>query len=181
MDFERVLRGLLPAFDRDGIRYGLIGGFALGALGVPRATADLDFLVHRDDLNRLDTILTFCGYVRAFGSENVSQYANPDDTWGAVDFVYAWRPISLAMLQRAIVKPIFLGTLQARVLQPEDVIGLKVQAMVNDPLRRPKETADIEALAGAYGARLDWPRLSEYYDLFGLRAEWEELRKRHAQ
>ncbi len=181
MDFERVLRGLLPAFERDGIRYALIGGFALGALGVPRATADLDFLVNRDDLDRLHSILISCGYVRAFGSENVSQYGNRDDEWGAVDFLHAWRPVSLAMLQRAIVKPVFRGTLQAKVLQPEDVIGLKIQAMVNDPLRRAKETADIEAVTGAYGARLDWHRLSEYYDLFGLRSEWEELRKRHAQ
>ena len=181
MDFERVLRELLPAFERDGIRYALIGGFALGALEVPRATADLDFLVHRDDLDRLHSILTSCGYVRAFGSENVSQYGNRDDAWGAVDFLHAWRPVSLAMLQRAIAKPVFEGTLVARVVQPEDVVGLKVQAMVNDPQRRAKETADIEAVAGAYGARLDWRRLLEYYDLFGLRSEWEELQRRYAR
>ncbi len=53
VDFERVLKALLAGFDYQQIRYAAIGGFALGVLGIPRATMDLDFLVQRDDLHKL--------------------------------------------------------------------------------------------------------------------------------
>jgi hypothetical protein len=52
VDFERVLKALLAEFERHRIRYATIGGFAMGVLGVPRATADLDFLVHRAEAIR---------------------------------------------------------------------------------------------------------------------------------
>ena len=101
MDFEHVLTTLLAEFDRLRIRYAAIGGFALGVLGVPRATLDLDFLVHRDDLDKLDTSLTALGYQRFVDTENVSQYRHVDTLWGSVDFVHAFRKFALAMLERA--------------------------------------------------------------------------------
>jgi len=42
MDFELVLTTLLEQFHAQGIRYGVIGGFALGLLGIPRATMDYE-------------------------------------------------------------------------------------------------------------------------------------------
>ena len=54
MDFELVLKRLLAGFNGAQIRYAAIGGFALGVLGVPRQTMDLDFLVHRDAQERSD-------------------------------------------------------------------------------------------------------------------------------
>lgn len=78
MDFERVLRTLLADFTHQQIRYAAIGGFALGVLGVPRATMDLDFLVQRDDLHKLHRVLTTLGYQRYVQTENVSQYRHVD-------------------------------------------------------------------------------------------------------
>ena len=46
---EDLLHRLLREFDRLHTRYALMGGFALGALGAPRATRDLNFLIHRDE------------------------------------------------------------------------------------------------------------------------------------
>lgn len=183
MDFERVLRTLLEAFAQQHIRYGAIGGFAMGALGVPRATADVDFLVHREDLPRLDHALTNLGYLRYAQTENVSHYRHPEKTWGALDFLHAFRKFALAMLDRTRECSIFNGTQTLRVVQPEDLIGLKVQAIANDPLRKSQEQADIEVLVMAYGKTLDWHRIQEYYELFELGAEARRLRKQfgHAE
>jgi putative nucleotidyltransferase-like protein len=178
MDFELVLKRLLADFDRDQIRYAVIGGFALGILGVPRQTIDLDFLVHKDDLMKLDTRLTSLGYKRVFHSENVSQYSHTDGIWGSLDFIHAFRQISLAMLQRSIAHPVFGGTQIVKTVQPEDVIGLKVQAMCNDATRSAQERGDIERLMTHYGKRLDWKRIREYYDLFGLGEEANKLKER---
>ncbi len=179
MDFEHVLRTLLEEFRRLEIRYAAIGGFALGVLGVPRATMDLDFLVHRDDLDKLHGALAFFGYQRFVLTENVSQYRHSDGLWGSVDFIHAFRGASLAMLARAKSYPVFGGTQTVRIADPEDVIGLKVQAMVNDPDRRTQEIADIERLMGSYSGRLDWERIQEYYELFNRGEEGKQLRKRY--
>jgi hypothetical protein len=178
VDFELVLKRLISEFSRLRIRCAAIGGFALGVLGVPRQTLDLDFLVHRDDLPKLDDALTALGYARLFRSENVSQYRHPDAAWGSVDFIHAFRKISLAMLDRAREYPAVGGKQSLKTAQPEDVIGLKVQAMFNDPERRAQEQNDIERLMAQYGRRLDWNRIEEFYDVFGLAEEAKKLRER---
>ncbi|MBI3996828.1 MAG: nucleotidyltransferase family protein [Candidatus Omnitrophica bacterium] len=178
MDFERVLKALLTEFERQQLRYGVIGGFAMGALGVPRATMDFDLLVHRDDLGVLHGLLTSLGYQRRALTENVSHYSHPQDAWGDVDVLHAFRPASLQMLQRSRLVPIFGGTQTIRVLAPEDVIGFKVQAIANNPLRKVQDMADVELLAAAHGGAMDWSRIQEYYDLFDLGEEGRQLKKR---
>lgn len=183
MDFATVLDSLLARFQEERIRYAAIGGIALGALGVPRATMDLDFLVHREDIDRLHSIMGSLGYQRIMHSENVSQYRHGDRAWGGIDFLHAFRKISVDMLSRASSSASREAAGSLRVLQPEDVIGLKVQAMANDPDRREKEMVDIKTLMGRYRQRLDWDRLTEFFDLFGLRREIEGLKGEfgHAQ
>jgi hypothetical protein len=178
VDFALVMKTLLVEFDQLNIRCAAIGGFALGLLGSPRQTMDLDFLVHRDDLTKLDKALTALGYQQVFHTENVSQYRHDVEVWGSIDVIHAFRKISLAMLQRAKSYPAFGGMQSIRAVDPEDVIGLKVQAMFNDPTRRSQEVADIERLATLYGQKLDWDRIEEFYDLFGLREEGKALKER---
>lgn len=183
MDFEQALKALLEGFDRSRIRYAICGGFALGVLGVPRATADIDFLVHRDDLDSLHDLLTKMGYTRAARTDNVSHYRHTDRVWGAVDILHAFRRYSLEMLERVQSHPVFEGRLAIKTLQPEDIVGFKVQAMANNPLRLAQEQADIEALASHYRHRLDWNRIQGYYDLFERGEEGRALRERfdHAE
>jgi hypothetical protein len=178
VDFERVLKALLAEFRRYKIRYAVIGGLALGVLGYTRATMDLDFLVHRDDLEKLHKRLTAMGYERLMQTENVSHYHHREEAWGGVDLVHAFRRVSLAMVARAQNYKVFGGRQTIRVANPEDVIGLKVQDMVNDPDRKPQETADIERLMSLHGKKLDWERIQEFYDIFGLKDEANRLRDR---
>ena len=178
MDFELVLERLITEFSRLQIRCAVIGGFALGVLGTPRQTMDLDFLVHCDDLEKLDGALTHLGYVRVYSSENVSQYRHSEAIWGSLDFIHAFRKVSLAMLERAKDYPALGGMQKLKTAQPEDVIGLKVQAMFNDPERRAQEQRDIETLMARYRSQLDWERIQEFYDVFELGSDAKRLRER---
>jgi hypothetical protein len=45
MDFKIVFENLFSAFHKNNVRYGLIGGFAMGLYGYSRATTDIDFLL----------------------------------------------------------------------------------------------------------------------------------------
>jgi len=183
MDFERVLKTLLQELHQQKIRYAVLGGFALGVLKVPRTTMDMDFLVHRDDLESLHDILNRLGYRRRAQTENVSHYQHTDPVWGGIDILHAFRAFSVAMLERAQSYPIFDGASTIQVLQPEDVIGFKVQAIANNPVRVTQDLVDIEALMAYYGRKLDWGRIQEYFDLFELGQEAHRLREQfgHAE
>jgi hypothetical protein len=62
MDFNLVLTTLAREFTAAGIDHALIGAFAMAALGVPRATGDLDFLVDGDRSDDVDRVMTKLGY-----------------------------------------------------------------------------------------------------------------------
>jgi len=175
MNFELVLEKMIPEFKKNRIRYALIGGFALGAWGIPRATMDLDFLIHKEDLNKLDKILTKMGYKLRFRSENVSQYKSNKKDLGTLDFLHAFRKISLQMLARAESKEVQKGKLNIRLASPEDIVGLKIQAMANDPRRKLKELADIEAILRLYKKKINWKLIQEYFQLFQLEDEFKFL------
>lgn len=179
MDFKAVLGLILEGFHKENIRYGLIGGFALGALGLPRATVDLDFLVHREDLGKLERIMKSNGYDCAYKSENVSQYVSPLKIFGEVDFLHAFRKISLGMLERAKELDVFEGKFKIRVLTPEDIIGLKLQAIANDPARATQEYLDIEALMSRYAKELDWDNIGDYFSIFEQKDKFLELKAKY--
>lgn len=179
MDFEKVLKILTKEFSEENIRYALIGGFAMGALGIVRSTMDLDFLIDVNDLPKADVILKKHDYTCAFKSENVSQYVSRINTMGEIDFLHAFRKPSLAMLDRAKNVSVLDRTLSIRVLNPEDIIGLKLQALVNDASRKNREYADIEAIVGHYRETLDWDLIKDYFSLFGQEEQFMVLKVKH--
>jgi hypothetical protein len=82
------------------------------------------------------------------------------------------------MLDRAKDYPAFGGKQNLKTAQPEDVIGLKIQAMSNDPERSAMEQSDIERLMTVYRQKLDWDRIEEFYEVFGFSEEARKLRER---
>ena len=104
MDFKLVLEKLLASFKEQGIRYALIGGFAFGLRGAGRSTVDIDFLVDRSDMDKVDTTMKGLGYECKYRSENVSQYVSPLKVFGEVDFLHAFREASLEMLERRVAQ-----------------------------------------------------------------------------
>jgi len=114
VDFEKILKLLIADFNKEEIRYALIGGFGMGLLGVARATIDLDFLIAREDIPKIDIVMKKYGYRRVFHSENVSQYNSDIGVFGSIDFLHAFRVHSLNMLDRAQEKNAFGGKLTVK-------------------------------------------------------------------
>jgi hypothetical protein len=170
MDFKTVTSKLLTAFEQEHISYALIGGFAVSLWGYQRATVDIDFLVNSTDMAKVRQIVEEMGYRCIHASENVSQFVSEEKRLGTLDFLHAFRPASLEMLSRAKLKTIFDGEQAIPVIVPEDLIGLKIQALNNDPSRALLDMTDIESLMKIFGSALDWTRIEGYFNLFG-RAE----------
>ena len=67
--------------------------------------------------------------------------------------------------------------------RPEDIIGLKVQAIANNPDRREKDAADIAALleiSRMEGRVVDWKKIESYYRLFSMEEQFKILKERYA-
>jgi len=176
MNFRSILSVLIEKFKENEIRYALMGGLALGLWGVGRSTVDIDFLVDRGDLSRIDHIMQELGYECKFKSENVSQYVSPLKIYGEVDFLHAFREASLEMLVKAVEKDILEGSLKIKVLKPEDLIGLKFQAIKNNPLREQTDIEDIKALLSILGGNLDWSEIEEYAKIFDMMDVYKKIR-----
>ena len=177
MDFKAVISSLLKSFNKRRIRYGLMGGFAVGLWGASRATVDLDFLIDRDDLEKVEQAMKELGYECKFRSENVSQYVSPSKIFGEVDFLHAFRQTSIEMLGRAVEKEIFGGESNIKVLLPEDLIGMKLQAIKNNPARKEGDLADIKALIEVQRGRLDWQLIEKYAEILDAGELFKELRE----
>lgn len=183
MEFDLVVSTLLKEFDESRIRYAVIGGFALGLWDVSRATVDMDFLLLVDDLSRAESILGNFAYRRTYKSKNVAQYVSDLAPYGQVDVLIAFRKISKRMLERRVMKTT-VGRMNVFTLLPEDLIGLKLQASVNDPSREDHEFSDIAQLLTAAkkrGDKIDWELLQEYFDLFNRSDQLNSLKESHGE
>ena len=148
---------------KNGIRHALIGGFALAVHGINRATVDIDFLAEgsrKDDIQRL---MIENGFILNHSSSEVLQFKGI----GFVDILLANRPLSQQMLLNSKIEK----NLSVHVLTVEDLIGLKIQAYINDSSREYQDKADIQSLISKH-SNLDWSAVKKYADLFG---EWNKI------
>ena len=121
--------------------------------------------------------MTNLGYELTHGSQEFSNYWHPVGPLGCVDYLHAHREYSWKMLERA-KKYSLLDKIEVPVLIPEDIIGLKIQSIVNNPNRHSKDMADIEYLLREKLNELDLGLVREYFELFNLQQELDELLKR---
>lgn len=183
MNFETTIPKIVTEFAAAGIRYALIGGLAMAMRGVQRATLDVDFILLLEDLGNAHERLLALGYHRAFHSENVSHYLADNPALGRVDLLHAFRGPSLGMLERSEMLG-FVGGMSLPVVHVEDLIGLKIQAAVNDPSRHRRDWSDIHLLvenASFHGTSLDWDLLADYFALFDLTPELSNLKQLYGQ
>jgi hypothetical protein len=163
------LIALLEALRRQGVRHAAIGGLAVVAHGIVRATQDLDFLVDADALAQIDRVMTDLGFRCLHSSADAANYAADDFR---IDFLLARREPSRRLLEDARTLRVFGHELA--VVDVEGIIGLKLQALVNDP-RRQQDLVDIRALLGAHHKSIDLARLRGYFALFERESLLDEL------
>ena len=177
MNFELVFKELLRKFTEQNIQFALIGGFALHVAGFTRATQDIDFLVAAEDLGKIKAIMARLGYELTHESPEFSNYWHPMAPLGRVDYLHAHRQYARKMLARA-KKHRVMENFEVPVLIPEDMIGLKVQSMVNNPKRHALDMADIEYLLRENLDKLNLEIIKEYFHLFDRGYELDDLLKR---
>lgn len=142
---------------RAGAPHALIGGFALSALGYPRATNDIDYLVDGSYKDVVERSFLASGFTVFHKTSETLQLAGI----GPIDLLFANRPLSKAMLSRSGA----VKVLDVPVLDVADLIGLKIQAYCNNPKRLHGDLADIQKLLELH-PKIDRVRVEEYARLF---------------
>ena len=134
MSLAQLFGPLDELMRRSGVRYAIIGAYAVAAWGTIRATRDLDLLIELRDLELLR------GALRRAGIEHEYRQGDPDDPIHCVlrlhlvsatdsqeiDILAGIRNAPAGITERAV--PVALGALKLPVAAPEDVIILKLLA-----------------------------------------------------
>lgn len=155
MDFGE-LRRILAAFEREGVRYVLVGSMAMAAQGIVRATRDADFFVAPDEQNveRLRRALR-----SLFDDDpNVDEITAADlgGDYPAVEYTPPHGRYSMDILSR-------LGeAFRYEELEAEEVIVEGVRARVATPRMlyrmkkdtvRPQDRMDAETIRTRFGLK----------------------------
>lgn len=147
----------------------LIGGLALAAHNVVRATRDVDFLAAADDAGRLHGALLGLGYRCVHRSQDAANYVRGDE---GLDLLYAHRPEARRLLNEAVERDTGMGRL--RVVSAEGLVGFKLQGYANDPTRL-RDLDDIRALLRANRGALDMQEVRRYFALFDREPLLDEI------
>lgn len=163
------IREALQAFTGLHTPPALIGGLALAAHNVVRATRDVDFLADAEDADRLHALLLGLGYQCIHRSQDAANYVRADE---GLDLLYAHRPEARRLLAEAEERDTGMG--QLRVISAEGLVGFKLQGFVNDASRL-RDLDDIRALLGANRATLDMSEVRRYFVIFEREPLLDEL------
>ncbi|HEY3486825.1 MAG TPA: hypothetical protein VGL10_02060 [Gammaproteobacteria bacterium] len=115
MGIHKTLSQAGKALTTAGIDYALIGGMALGGLGIHRATADVDLLIEGERKDLAKEVLVKNGFKLITETTEVLHFSG----FGALDLLLAHRLPTREMLKRAKTLP----NLGVQCLDAEDMIG----------------------------------------------------------
>lgn len=148
---------LLSAFNAHGVRYLIVGGYAVSYHAEPRATKDMDILIGPDAGNAKAVYAALAKFGAPLEGLKAQDLTEPDAFFrmgsppvmvdimpriSGVDFEVAWR---------RRVEVAVDGSLTVPFISREDLLAAKIAA------GRPQDLADAEALRGAGSAERSGP------------------------
>jgi len=164
----RQVTEVVAALDSQGVPFAVIGGLALSAHGVIRATSDIDLLAPAARAGDIDSIAAKLGYRCLHRSADAANYVRSNER---LDMLLASRPTAMKLLAEAVPRATLYGAMP--VVSAEGLIGFKLQAWVNDR-RRGQDVEDIRKLLSANREVLDLREIREYFRLFDREALLEQ-------
>jgi hypothetical protein len=145
MRFAEVLATFSGFFDREGLRYALIGGLAMQAFGYSRFTRDVDFATEARGREQVVAFAESLGYETLHVSLGYSNHLHHDAAWGRVDFMYVDEATAAKLFPAASAREI-VGNIRLLVPRPEHLAAMKATSMKNAPQRVLIDSPDVRFL-----------------------------------
>ena len=174
MRFDDVLRTFASFFERESIRYAVIGGLALQAWGHSRFTRDIDFVVERTARDRVVEFAESLGFETLHVSEGYSNHLHAESGLGRVDLMYV-DPDTASKLFASTSRKTIVGDASAPVPAPEHLLAMKAMAMKNAPDRVLIDAPDVRFLLRLPG--VDRPAVRDYFARHGLLELFDAIEK----
>ncbi len=127
---------------KEGVSCILIGGFAVNYYRVTRQTADVDFLITKDDFDKIITILEKAGYKKDLIQENFAQLKSTQLSLLDVDFMFVDQDTLTKFLKES--QEIEIAKKKFLVPSLDHLIALKLHSIkYNQKLRLTRDLPDI--------------------------------------
>lgn len=172
----------MTALDEAGIPFMLTGSFAAAYHGIPRATLDIDLVVHPTDaqLRVLVALLESRGqYVsleaalEALELESMFNVIDPSTGWKVDLIIRKTRAFSRTEFDRRV--RIQFDGMSLDVASIEDVVISKLEwARLGGSLR---QIQDVAGLLQVRGAEMDYEYLTQWIAVLGADAQWDAARR----
>lgn len=174
MQFDEVLRTWKEFFEREGIRYVLVGGMAMKAWGRVRLTKDIDFAIDRANQLRAVVFAESLGYQTLHVSDAFSNHVHDDTRFGRIDLMYLAGDTAERIFAASSIKPV-VGDASLRVASAEHLAMMKGIAMKSSPHRALFEGEDVRLLLSVPG--VDHEAIRDYYERHGMLDLYDAIAK----
>jgi hypothetical protein len=172
-----VFQILAAVFREARVRGVLIGGYAVNYYKVTRQTADIDFLMSREDFQRVITPLEARGYSLTEEQEIFARFRGAPALLMDVDFMFIGNDTMDTILEQSV--PVTIAGEQFRVPSLYHLIALKLHAIKYNPRHRElsdlpdivnlirqggidARSAEFKALCLKYGSREIYTKIESY-------------------
>ena len=150
MNIFHEFQHLIAALNAEGVPYALCGGLAMAVHGYPRATKDIDLLIHPDDLPQIEAVVTKAGF-DAPGGTLTFKHGTPEET--KVVRYTKFQDTEYLTLDLLVVTPVFESVWASR--QTAAVSEMDFQVVSREGL------AKMKTLAGRSQDKADLEKLAE--------------------
>jgi hypothetical protein len=174
MKFDQVLTLFAEVFERENIRYAIVGGLAIHAWGRSRSTQDIDFVVDGAEQQRVIALARSLGYETLQVNQGYSNHEHPSADFGRVDFIYVYGSTADKLFEGATNRIIAGGT-SIPVPRAEHLVAMKVVAMKNNHMRVLIDSPDVSYLMSLPG--VDLAEIRDYFVRHGLLTIYDGLAK----
>lgn len=171
LSLRAIIETLSEYFKKNEFDFGLIGAFALYAIGYVRATKDVDIITRLKYQDEIVFYLESLGFTTIHKS---TAFSNHEHMIGSirVDMMYVDGDTADNIFSSTESKILFKG-LKVPVVSAEHLIALKLFAIKNDPDRKHKDASDIEEIIK--NSDLKKINIKHYFIKYGQEQLYEEL------
>lgn len=174
MEYPTAIDFFYGEFQKAGIRYILIGGFAINSYEVTRQTLDIDFLTTRDHYFLVIPRLKDAGYREFHLAETFARLNSDDPKLMDVDFMFVDPPTFNQMYREG--KDVKMVGHEFRVPSINHLIALKLHAMKHNLARRWfKDVPDVLALIRRNNLDMRGPQMRGLFLKFGTEELYNQV------
>ncbi len=149
MNIFHEFQHLIAALNAAGVPYALCGGLAMAVHGYPRATKDIDLLVHPDDLPQIEAVVKNAGF-DVPGGTLTFKHGTPEETqvvrfskFEGTDYL----TLDL-LLVTAVFESVWISRQKAALSEMDfQVVSREGLAKMKTLAGRSQDKADLEKLA----------------------------------